>query len=127
MEKLLGQKPDSFQEKMAFDRLIQHIQTVYHDNLFSIILFGSYARGEATPESDIDILILVDNNSASDRDKLYDYWLFNDLDYDLKFSLIMYDLQRWNYLKSIHSPFVENVVREGKTLWSRGIVNMTKI
>ncbi len=35
-----------------------------------IILYGSYARGDATEESDIDLLILVDREKISYKDKI---------------------------------------------------------
>jgi uncharacterized protein len=35
------------------------LQTVYRDRLRGVVLFGSCARGEETPESDIDILVLL--------------------------------------------------------------------
>lgn len=34
---------------------------LYGDRLFSVILFGSQARGEATPDSDIDVMTVLDD------------------------------------------------------------------
>ncbi|MEY3301890.1 MAG: nucleotidyltransferase domain-containing protein [Pseudanabaena sp.] len=34
---------------------------LYGDRLFSLILFGSQARGEATPDSDIDVMTVLDD------------------------------------------------------------------
>jgi len=33
----------------------------YGDKIREIILYGSYARGEATKDSDIDLLVLIDD------------------------------------------------------------------
>jgi len=104
---------------MALGRVVQHIQNVCHDNLVSIILYGSKARGDATSESDIDILILVQNRDEVDRDRLYDFLLFDDIGYDLNFSINVYEAEYFNHLATIHAPFVENVLRECKTLWTR--------
>ena len=41
------------------DPVREYLQQEYQDRLDRIILFGSQARGEATPESDIDILIVL--------------------------------------------------------------------
>lgn len=41
-------------------KLRQHFGEVYRDRLVNVILFGSQARGDAQPESDIDILIALD-------------------------------------------------------------------
>lgn len=35
------------------------LQTLYHDQLVGLVLFGSHARQTATPESDIDLLVIL--------------------------------------------------------------------
>lgn len=41
--------------------VLKHVITKYYaDRLISAALFGSYARGTATPDSDIDILIIAE-------------------------------------------------------------------
>lgn len=37
------------------------LQTVFGDRLEGVVLYGSEVRNEATDESDIDILVLLDN------------------------------------------------------------------
>jgi len=44
-----------------------------HFNIDSIGLFGSYARDEATPKSDIDLAIVTTTKSFSNRYKLKNY------------------------------------------------------
>ena len=36
------------------------LQKIYGNHLKTVILYGSYARGDYTEESDIDIMILLD-------------------------------------------------------------------
>jgi hypothetical protein len=33
---------------------------LFADEISQLILFGSYARGEATPDSDVDVIVVVD-------------------------------------------------------------------
>jgi uncharacterized protein len=40
--------------------LRDYLQTLYGDRLLHFILFGSQARQDATPDSDVDILIVLD-------------------------------------------------------------------
>ena len=40
----------------------QEIKKIYGDRLDRIILFGSQARGDARPDSDIDVMIVLKNN-----------------------------------------------------------------
>ena len=74
-------------EQTDLDRTIQHIRDVSRDNLISVILYGSKAREDSQPESDIDIMILVRNRDKVDRDKLYDFLLLDDVGYDINISL----------------------------------------
>lgn len=40
-------------------RYVDVLQRRYGDDLVSVVLFGSRARGDAKPESDIDVLVVV--------------------------------------------------------------------
>ena len=39
---------------------VEVVREIYGDRLKSVILYGSYARGDFRPDSDIDIMILAD-------------------------------------------------------------------
>ncbi|MBZ0308219.1 MAG: nucleotidyltransferase domain-containing protein [Anaerolineae bacterium] len=41
------------------EALKSELETLYGDKLASVILFGSQARGDATDDSDVDILIVL--------------------------------------------------------------------
>ena len=49
-------------ERQAVDALVESLQRQYPDRIRDVILFGSKARGDSHPDSDIDILILVDDD-----------------------------------------------------------------
>ena len=42
------------------EKYIAEIQKIYRTHLRKVILFGSYARGDYSPDSDVDIMILLD-------------------------------------------------------------------
>lgn len=42
------------------EQYIAEIKKIYGTHLRKVILFGSYARGDFRPDSDIDIMILLD-------------------------------------------------------------------
>jgi predicted nucleotidyltransferase len=50
------------EERWAVDAFVRALQQQYPDRIQDVILFGSKARGEGHPDSDIDILILVDDD-----------------------------------------------------------------
>src|SRR5437763_9618673 len=49
-------------------RIKSCLQAVYGDRLRGVVLYGSEARGEATPDSDVDILVLLAGPVALGRD-----------------------------------------------------------
>ncbi len=83
------------------------------DSTAEIILFGSRARGDNTPVSDWDILVLIDNNKTIEaedrfRNNLYDL----ELETGQIISPIVYSKEYWlNKLK--YSPLFSSVTREG--------------
>ena len=45
--------------KMSLANFQNRALTIFPDAISQIILYGSYARGEATPESDLDVMVVV--------------------------------------------------------------------
>jgi predicted nucleotidyltransferase len=49
-------------------RIKSRLHAAYGDRLRGVVLYGSEARGEATPDSDVDILVLLTGPIALGRD-----------------------------------------------------------
>ncbi|MFB2979731.1 nucleotidyltransferase domain-containing protein [Microseira sp. BLCC-F43] len=47
------------QLKTILTQLRSQFETLYGDRLLQMILFGSQARGDARPDSDIDVLVVL--------------------------------------------------------------------
>ena len=43
---------------------VEEVKKIYGSHVRQIILYGSYARGDFRPDSDVDIMILVDRKST---------------------------------------------------------------
>lgn len=43
----------------ALNALRKALQTLYGDRLVRIVLYGSHARGEAAPDSDVDVMVVL--------------------------------------------------------------------
>ena len=90
------------------------------NKLKTVLLYGSYARGDFRADSDIDIMILVDLSEQEILKKghvlsdiTFDY-NFND---DLKIMPIVKNLDHFNkWLRAY--PFYYNVKREGIELYA---------
>ncbi|MBI5527809.1 MAG: HEPN domain-containing protein [Deltaproteobacteria bacterium] len=82
-----------------------------------IILFGSWARGEADETSDVDLLVIKDTAARPlDRRCTVEKIL---LDRDVPLDLLVYTPAEVRYLYSIGSPFIEDVMETGRVLYMR--------
>lgn len=64
------------------------VREIYGEHLKQIILYGSYARGDYTKDSDIDIMLLVDLDEA-EQDKFADALSELDFEYNVKYGIWM--------------------------------------
>ncbi len=94
------------------------IQGIFGDRLKSVLLYGSYARGDYTKDSDIDIMILVDQTDQEiirERNKLFDYtYDFNEEHGVLIMPTVKNEAHFNRWLRAY--PFYNNVKREGVEL-----------
>lgn len=99
---------------------VEMVKGLYGDKLKSVILFGSYARNEQEPDSDVDIMILVD---LTDKELLsYQKKLsFLTYDFNMEHNTDIAPLQKsadfFNRWAKTY-PFYSNVRKEGITLYA---------
>ena len=106
--------------KHILDKLSESLVGVYGSKLKSIILYGSVAKGTATLESDIDIMVLVDLSAKELKqyqDKLSDVSTDFALEYLKVFSIIDVCYAEFSEWKQV-SPFYRNVANEGVVLYA---------
>lgn len=95
----------------SLNKFKQSLKALYGDNLDKIILFGSQARGEAKPDSDIDLLIVTHKIlSKKDREKLINLISDISINDDLLISFIEMLPSKFH---SENSPLLLNIRREG--------------
>jgi predicted nucleotidyltransferase len=82
-----------------------------------IILFGSYARGDNTKNSDVDILIVMKNleNERKITGLLYKSLLTADISIPVDFLAI--DSNKYNTLKTKNGYIYKTIAQEGKIVY----------
>ncbi len=69
----------------VIDPLLKKLKQSLGENLFSVILYGSSARGQMGPESDVDILIVAEGLSPSSLERqVFFTQILNEVETSLK-------------------------------------------
>lgn len=106
--------------KTITDSIADNARELFSDRLVSVILYGSYARGDYDDESDIDIMLLV-NMSQEEykqyREKITALSSTLSLENDITVSIKVKDNNIFiNYKDAI--PFYRNVLNDGVTIYA---------
>lgn len=104
---------DSFQSP-PLEQIIAQFKTLVQDlygvHLDKLILFGSQVRGEATPDSDVDILIVTHQKlTKQERQKLIKFISQIVINDDVLINFVEINLQKFNSEKS---PLLLDIHRE---------------
>ena len=98
---------------------IAQVREIYGSHLRKVILYGSFARGDSRPDSDIDLMILIDMSDVELKaysQKLsymtYDFNMDNDLDIT-PIAKSKEHFEKW----VVNYPFYANIDREGVVLY----------
>lgn len=99
--------------KLISQDVVDAYRAIYKDNLVCVILYGSYARGDFTDESDIDYIGIVDADTKYINmrlDSLWDLTSEIDLNRDAVISAMATSYDNYN---TSDSPYIQNVKRDG--------------
>lgn len=99
-------------------QISQTYRSVYGDSIVAIYLYGSYARGNYTDESDIDITAIVKGNRTDLQEKLKQVWDISadiGLENDVVVSPTVIPYAEYEEYKEI-LPYYMNIQKEGKLI-----------
>ena len=87
-------------------------ESLYGERLKGLYLFGSYARGDAEPDSDVDVAVVLDDYEYASRELRMMSQVLNrlSLQHDILLAAIPLRVTEW---RSRRTPLLENVRREG--------------
>lgn len=99
--------------------VVEETKKILKENIYKIVLYGSYARGDFGIESDIDIMIVLN----CEKEKVSDYRKQISkvasrigLENDIEISLLLRDKFTFEAGEKI-IPFYKNIHREGIALY----------
>lgn len=103
--------------KGGIEEMVRELQRIYGENIQQIILFGSTARMDAAPDSDIDIAVILRQELSHDKRVEFLEWSAEfDMKYEKVFSFIDIEKEKMEQWGDI-LPFYKNIQKEGIVLW----------
>jgi len=104
---------------MDIKEIIQLIKSSVHitEPKATVVLFGSYVRGDYKVDSDVDILILVDKTEVTRTDQRRIKYPLYDIEFTTGtiISPMVFSRNDWES-RHRNTPFYDQITKEGKIL-----------
>ena len=88
------------------------VETVHPEK---IILFGSLARGDVRPESDLDLLVIAQSQEPRYRRSAPLYGILSDI--FIPMDILVYSPEEVEEWSGVRQAFVTTAIREGRVLY----------
>ncbi len=99
----------------TYAEIVRRIRAVARPR--KIVLFGSRARGDHRPDSDIDLLVIEDSLLPRYRRSIPLYAALADLPMDVDAEVVVYTPAEVDEWSGASAAFVTTALREGKVLY----------
>jgi len=103
----------------AIHAVVKQIAENFHPE--KIILFGSYAYGKPRPESDVDLLVVMESPL---RNREQAAQIARAIDYHFGLDLLVRSPQQVNERLALGDFFLQEVIERGKVLYARSDTRM---
>lgn len=107
------------QERAALAEYLERLRARFADRILNVILYGSRARGEGDSESDLDVLVVVDDGDYQFHNEVALESFEPSLKYGALISPLIWDRMRFEQQKKWRLLFFRNVEKDGIQIWTR--------
>ena len=101
-------------EKLSelLDQLARGLKNLYGERYRGLVLYGSYARGEADEGSDVDVLLLLDGEVQTGREIVRVGPVVSAISLEAGYTFSVFPVGIEAYLEP-KEPFLMNALKEG--------------
>ncbi|MBU1628142.1 nucleotidyltransferase domain-containing protein [bacterium] len=106
-------------EQIMVDDFSSSLLKKLKDEVVSIKLFGSKARGDYHKHSDIDLLVILRHKNKEIDEKLseVEWETLERYNFQSYISVAAYSQKEFEGFNRLETPFSQNVTKEGISLW----------
>ena len=103
----------------------QLLEALKQADPYRIILFGSYAKGTDSENSDIDMLVILDNNDVAKtyeeriNKKLYINRLVRNINYKIALDILVYSKEEYRIVKNTGNYIIDEIENTGRILYEK--------
>ena len=108
-----------------YNYIDQLLEALKQADPYRIILFGSYAKGTADENSDIDMLVILDNDDVAKtyeerlKKKLYINRLVRSINYKIPLDILVYSKEEYKIVKNYGNYFIDEIENTGRILYEK--------
>jgi predicted nucleotidyltransferase len=103
-------------EKRVALSFVKRMRQRFDGQLIDAVLFGSRARGEAQPDSDMDVLVVMSSADPEVRKQIRHIAAEVWLEHDIYLSTRVWSQAQWRKLEELQTLLYQNIHRDGISL-----------
>lgn len=103
-------------EKEILRRITEKLKERFSGRIVSVHAFGSRVRGDNDEWSDFDVLVVVRDKDPEIEAKIINVFVDEEIKGGLSFAPVIKDIRSFEMEKKYHTPFYENIMKEGVKL-----------
>jgi uncharacterized protein len=85
----------------------------FGERFVAFVLFGSYARGEADADSDVDLLVVIDGLAGLERDEVYELGADVWMDRGVRLAPVAFSTDEWHEMRRRELLLPGEIDRDG--------------
>ena len=103
----------------------QLLEALKQADIYKVILFGSYAKGTANENSDIDMVVILNNDDVAKTygerlmKKLYINRLVRKINYKIALDILVYSKEEYRIIKDNGNYFINEIENTGKIIYEK--------
>lgn len=107
------------EDEKVIDEFKTSLLAEHEKDLDKIVFFGSRARGLGNPDSDYDVMLVINKKTPGLVDNIYEKSTDLSLKYGIDLSLKIYTAEEYKKKTEKLVPFFLNIKKSGVEIWNR--------